>query len=245
VDGEMKSSAAIEADSADIEQVLAHERLSGVAALGWCNGCSVAIDLAVRGKHRVDGVVLLCPTLWTDAAGAPASPYQAEMRTIFEAIARRPEIAATCATMFREEAAKKRELAATNRVVPPKELFGLPDACLAASLAAPTSAAAELVHYSRRMVSDTAFQALSMLAEVASPVLVITGTHDHIVSDTNARRILGRVASVAGFASVTGAGHYIQDLQYPYFRWLLECFVRDGVLPQSTARVRIQALRAD
>jgi pimeloyl-ACP methyl ester carboxylesterase len=241
VRGEMRNSCALEVDSADIEQVLALERLTGVAVIGWCNGCSVAVDLAARVKERIDAVVLLCPTLWSHADGTPVSPYQAEMRTVFEAVARRPEIAATCATMFREEAAKKVDVASSSEAVSPTDLLCLPAAGLINSLAAPTSNPDELVHYARRMVSDAAFQVGSKLAGVASPVLVITGTHDHIVNDTYTRKTLSRVPSISGFATVTGAGHYIQDLQYSYFRWLLESFVPEGALPQSTARIRISS----
>ena len=38
---------------------------------------------------------------------------------------------------------------------------------------------------------------------------------------------------------MSGAGHYIHDLQYPYFRWILGEWLAVHSAPTSTARVRV------
>jgi hypothetical protein len=44
-------------------------------------------------------------------------------------------------------------------------------------------------------------------------------------------------------AIVTGAGHYAQDLQYPYFLWALENFTTSFDLPLNSLRVEVSGCR--
>jgi hypothetical protein len=39
-----------------------------------------------------------------------------------------------------------------------------------------------------------------------------------------------------------GSGHYIHDLQYHYFRWLLNEFLEKQQSPRRTARVWVEEL---
>jgi hypothetical protein len=98
-----------------------------------------------------------------------------------------------------------------------------------------------LVHYSRRVMFDAAYPAGSKLASLAVRVMVVTGAHDHIASDSVTQKAISAITPVAAFANVTGAGHYIADLQYPYLRWLLESFLQHRVVPLSIARARTLA----
>jgi hypothetical protein len=44
-------------------------------------------------------------------------------------------------------------------------------------------------------------------------------------------------------ATLTGAGHYVQDLQYPYFLWALESFTTSFELPLNSLRVEVSGSR--
>jgi hypothetical protein len=42
-------------------------------------------------------------------------------------------------------------------------------------------------------------------------------------------------------ATMTGAGHYAQDLQYPYFLWALQSFMTSFELPLNSLRVEVSS----
>jgi pimeloyl-ACP methyl ester carboxylesterase len=235
----MRADSSLESDVSDIIAVLEAERLSDVHVLGWCNGCGIAIELANRASARIASLVLLSPTLWQ--SGGQENAYQLGMYRIYAAVLQRPEIAPTCAAMFLEETRQGAASSSLTGDIEPNALLALPDERLAECLAAPSTASGALVRYSRRMMSDAAYPALDKLSAVSARVLVITGSHDHIVNAASTGRVLGNVASVMGHVTITGAGHYIQDTQYVYLRWLLEAFLVRSEIPASTARARSQA----
>jgi hypothetical protein len=96
-----------------------------------------------------------------------------------------------------------------------------------------------LVHYVQRTYLDETISSEAPVALPGEPIVLIQGSHDSIVDNVQTREWLE--ARAPGFTAyeVSGAGHYIHDLQYPYLVHLLRrtlvARLPDGDLP---ARIR-------
>jgi pimeloyl-ACP methyl ester carboxylesterase len=98
----------------------------------------------------------------------------------------------------------------------------------------------DLLNYGRRITADIGYPMDQALASLRMPVLLITGQYDNVISNAFAGAALA--AYVPGFThiNVKGAGHYIHDLQYPYFLWLLESFTAELKPPAPAARIEVK-----
>ena len=95
-----------------------------------------------------------------------------------------------------------------------------------------------MIKYGRRAHSDPSYPINEALRRLEQPTLLITGDHDDIVN--NQLTIAALEKSGRSFVTrASGAGHYIHDLQYPYFRWILGEWLAVHSAPTSTARVRV------
>ena len=82
-------------------------------------------------------------------------------------------------------------------------------------------------------------QALERLGQSSIPVLLATGSHDSMVNNRAALTALRSCGVPVIHAEISGAGHYSQDLQYPYFLWILRNFTEKRGLPCSVLRVTV------
>jgi pimeloyl-ACP methyl ester carboxylesterase len=79
------------------------------------------------------------------------------------------------------------------------------------------------------------------LGRLNTRTLVIMGSDDNIVSNALVRLAMNQLCqSVIMNVVLEGGGHYIQDLQYHYFRWLLTEFLQKRRSPTRTARVSVE-----
>jgi hypothetical protein len=73
--------------------------------------------------------------------------------------------------------------------------------------------------------------------------MVIMGSDDNIVSnDLFSSAIKQMCRNCMPKVVLQGSGHYIHDLQYHYFRWLLNEFLEKQQSPRQTARVWVEEL---
>ena len=102
-----------------------------------------------------------------------------------------------------------------------RQLFGLPRKAFATAITEPMATPASLVHYARRTYLDEAISGTVGEPLPGDRVVLIQGSHDTVVDNAETRRWLA--ARAPGFTcwEVSGAGHYVHDLQYPYLVHLL------------------------
>jgi hypothetical protein len=74
--------------------------------------------------------------------------------------------------------------------------------------------------------------------------MVIMGADDNIVSNELVASAMKQLCSDNPVSKVvlSGSGHYIQDLQYHYLRWLLTEFLEKRQSPSRTARISVEML---
>lgn len=101
-------------------------------------------------------------------------------------------------------------------------LFGLPDRVRASDLTAPMSSVEQLCLYAARTASDEAISSQALHLPAALEVHLICGDCDAVVSNAHTQAYLRTVVPTLQVHTVSGAGHYVHDLQYPYFRWLID-----------------------
>jgi pimeloyl-ACP methyl ester carboxylesterase len=230
-------------DARDIGDAIDHADIEQLDVLAWCNGAKAAIALT-EFCTKIRSLTLLSPSLLGIHGVEPRlSPFEDNMLRIFAAVTAKPPLAdMLVGTLklqgrqpdwdeFRDDPSAR---AAT--------LFRLPARDNAEALLAPMSRGDYLINYGKRVATDSRYPIHQGLQKLQMPMLVITGDQDNMVENAFTRAALQQWSHGGIHASVKGASHYIQDLQYVYFRALLEQFHGFGGAPKSLARVQIESL---
>ncbi len=243
IHGGLERHAELEEHALDIADVIERERLERIDVLAWCNGARVAFALADY-CDKVHSLTLVSPALMGIEAIAPKySLFEDGMLKIFATIAERPSLANLLAGSVRQQ---NRKPDWTEYVNDPVErstlLLRLPAEKHAAELIAPLTRGDYLINFSRRVSADSAYPIHESIARAQIPILLVTGSHDAIVENSFACTALHRWAKGVVHADVEGAGHYINDLQYVYFRAILRQFFDFERIPSSCARVKVGPL---
>ena len=243
-DGGMRSTERLDAHADDIAEVLEDPELrEPLDVVSWCNGGRIGAQLGAKHPGHVKSMVFVSTT-WRGIANVPAAPcaFEDSLEQIFVAIRKNPKLAVTLAGMVRKFVkAPDWDSLANDDVARARELCRMPAIENSTALLAPMQTPDRLINYSLRTAADEAFPiagALGSLASAGIPVLLITGEHDNVISNSLALDALRASCGRVTHACVSGAGHYVHDLQYRYFRWLLESFLATGSNFRACARVQ-------
>jgi pimeloyl-ACP methyl ester carboxylesterase len=133
---------------------------------------------------------------------------------------------------------------ALSTAAPParaKALFALPAKAFACAMMAPLADPESLVNTAHRVASDERYPMDDALAKLRVRTMVVLGSDDIVVSNQlTGAAVETMCRNPIVTVMLSGSGHYIQHLQYPYFRWLLQEFLGDERCPPPTARVCVQ-----
>ncbi len=232
IDGGMRSDPGLHADVDRIERVLDAEGLDRFAVLGWCSGGRTAVELAARHGDKVETLVLLSTTFRGEGTDdARLTQFEEDIGAVLGSIQRNPTSADFLSTML------MKSQGAAPAPVEDGLLFRLPHRDHVAALAAPFVSGDVLRLYTARLASDRTHDIGEALARAKAPLHAITGAHDHILNNATTLALLRKHATSVSATEVSGAGHYAHDLQYPYFRMLLDDALT-GRSPSPAARVR-------
>jgi pimeloyl-ACP methyl ester carboxylesterase len=228
----------LDTECEDLGAILDAEEVGQVDLLAWCNGATLATALAIKLPGRISSVVLLTPMFkGVDGIAPDPSPFERDLQPILDTVRNRSDLAPFLAETIAQQAQLPdwtRLLDPSNRV---QVLLGMPPADLAKQLLTPMSDGESLINVSQRVATDEAYPLQVGLSELCIPVFLIMGSHDRVINNAYASAVLRMTRGPVLEASVNAGGHYIQDLQYPYFRLLLTEFL-GKVRPLSTmARV--------
>lgn len=220
----------LSADTARIREVLDAEGVERLDVIGWCSGGRVAAHLAAELPDRVQRLILASASL-RGCAGSDvkANQFEEDIAGIFDSVNRSPSSASFLSDLL---------MNSTKLAQPPLEdamLFRLASKEQTGALVAPLATGEALKHYARRISEDKTRATEEALAAVTAPILAIAGRHDHVVSNDHTWGVLNAHARDLTSAVISGAGHYAYDLQYPYFRALLDAFTHGR--PFTAARV--------
>jgi pimeloyl-ACP methyl ester carboxylesterase len=217
IEGGMRAAGGLDAEVSRIQAVLAAEDAHRVVVIGWCSGGRVAVELAAREAERVSDLVLIGATFRGAMADEPPrTQFEEDVLGMFNGVRSNPAAANFLSKMLVQSqgiAPAAAEAAA---------LFRLPAREDAAALTAPFSSGERLLAYSARIASDRGHDTIGAIGRVAAPILMIGGSHDHVVSNAATWAVLKDHARSPRAIEIFGAGHYIHDLQHPYLRMLLE-----------------------
>lgn len=205
-------------------------RAAGIGAfdvIAWCNGGRIAIELAALAKDRIGKLIFLSPTFRgaDDAPGEP-SEYENKLEQVFSVVRRNPKAAGYVAGMLAQLTAAPdwaglpADEAGSDRRA--RLFFGLPARDRVAGLLAPMTGADNLCNYAARTSADEALSRAPATLPADADVHLICGDSDAVVSNAHTEAYLRRCTRALGLHVVTGAGHYVHDLQYPYFRWIID-----------------------
>jgi pimeloyl-ACP methyl ester carboxylesterase len=230
-------------DVGDLQSVLEVEDFGTFDVIAWCNGSRVGIELARRMPERVASLMLVAPTFHGAIDGAEfPSPFEDSIPLVYEMLVQDPSRGSTLLNHL-------------THVMPSEELAGLkddsqkranttlslPPQVLARDLGMPFATVKSLRHCVERCARDEQYDVRGALAEVRCPLMLLTGTHDTVINTDAARVVLAQSGCKALSVKVLGAGHHLQWLPYPYFRYVLECLLA-RVSPVETARLQIECL---
>jgi pimeloyl-ACP methyl ester carboxylesterase len=235
----------ISTESSDLSSILEAESFQDVAVLAWCNGAAVAIDLVNRSPRPVVALVLLGPMLKGIRAVSPnPSSFERDLQPLLDIVTNEMSLA----PLLAQAIAKQSIVPDWNRwldapIKRAQALFALPAKDNACGITAPLTEARSFINIARRMKSDESYPMDQALARLKARTMVILGSDDNIVSN---ELTLAAMKKMCGNSivhiSLSGSGHYIQDLQYHYFNWLLTEFLDKQRPPSITARILVEQL---
>lgn len=242
--GGMQSDVDLSQHAIDISEVLSCESIDQIDVLAWCNAGRVAIELARKCAGQIRSLVLLSTTLRGIKGVDPRpSPFEDNFEQIFSTIAKNRALAGPLIKMLsRLSKPPVWDTLTEDPAARAAALFRLPARDHTATLQVPMSRPEFLINYGSRTTSDESYPLHEVLSKINVPLFLITGDHDNVVSNAFTCAALSTWANAVIHASISGAGHYVQDLQYPYFCWLLKSFLYEEAVPSSTARVIVQQI---
>ncbi|MBP2314303.1 alpha/beta fold hydrolase [Azospirillum soli] len=243
--GGMESDVGLTTHAEDLAAVIAATGFPRVDVLAWCNGGRIAIDLARRWPERVGTLVLLATTLrGIDGVAPRPSPFEGNLQKAFEKVIARPDFAAPMARLLGQLFAPPDwDAVAADPEARARTLFARAAADLVKALGAPMASGEALLNYAARTARDEGYPLREALEALAHPVLVVTGDSDSIISNELTREAAA-YARNARAVEVTGAGHYIQNLQYRYMVHAMRSFVNLENRQSERAARRVRYLKA-
>jgi pimeloyl-ACP methyl ester carboxylesterase len=216
--------------------------------LGWCNGARVAIELARNYPEIASALVLVAPTLRRLIVGIESAlcPFELGLYPVLDALRQKPELADTLVKAIASQGRPPDwKTFAGDAVRRARALFRMPAKEQTAGLFAPLASGDSLAVLARQILVDEAYPVDDRLHDVEAPIMVIAGEYDHMVSNSFTSEMVRRSRKSLVTATISGAGHYIHDLQYSYFRLLLDKFVREKRIPDPSMRVAVTLKRGD
>jgi pimeloyl-ACP methyl ester carboxylesterase len=241
--GGMRGCQDLVADGVDIVAALDRERIAQADILAWCNGARTAIALANRYSGRFRSLTLLSPALrGLEGITRQPSAFESTMSDMFDMVAEKPKLASYFAENFeRQPLAVDWETVGTDVCHRGSVLFGLASREYSRTLLAPFLQADSLANLGRRLILDQRYPTHQALSQLTIPIFLVTGDNDTVVNCAFASAALAKWAPRTIHAKVSAAGHYIHDLQYPYFIAAMSDFVI-GRRPAASARVEVAPL---
>lgn len=239
--GGLRGNTHLRTDAEDIAAVLEGEQIDSVDVIAWSNGARVAIELAFSWATLVRSLILLGPTLCGIEGITPIySEFEEQITRIFAAVGKNP-VAANFFSRALTESIRVRnwDSCGADPDRRARMLLSLPAREHAPMLIAPLANGDLLFNFMERFAADLRHQIRDRLSSLKLPLLVVTGDHDHIVSNSFTHAVLSRFVPHFIHVNVKGAGHCTQDLQYRYFRSLIKCFTNGDWPAISTARIEV------
>jgi len=229
----------LEQEASDLISIIDAEAIDAVHILAWCNGARLAVEAAGQLGRRAASLTLIAP-MFKGIADLPPSPtpYLRDLQAILDAVAQAPKAAAIFAARIAETArpmdwSKVSPADARQR----EEIFRLPSRRHLEQLIKPLMSAESLVNVAQRVASDERHPTLDRLSRLKTPVMVILGSHDGIVSNQTTIDALRKAQCPSATLLLRGAGHDLHDLQYRYLRFAFSHFLDKRRGPRPMARL--------
>jgi pimeloyl-ACP methyl ester carboxylesterase len=243
--GGLQQHVSVETDSADLASILDAELLERTDILAWCNGARVAIDLENRRSLQMSSIVLLSPMLKGIRGVIPSpSNFERDLQPLLDAVCKEPSLA----PFFSKEILKQPTSPDWGRwanapASRAQTLFALPAKEHADAMMAMLTDPQSFINIARRVASDESYPMDQALGKLQTRTMLILGADDSIVSNQLVSTAMKQLCrnSISKVA-LSGSGHYIHDLQYHYFRWLLTEFLENLQSPPGTARIAVETL---
>ena len=243
--GGLRQDLDIKTESDDLASILDAELIEQIDILAWCNGARIAIDLANRRTQQTASMVLLGPMLkGIRRVSASPSSFERDLQPLLDAVSKDSSLAPFLSTTISKQAVSPNWARWVNApAARAQALFALPAKDHACAMIAPLIESQSFINIARRVASDESYAMDDALEKLTPRTMVIMGSDDNIVSNELVSAAMKQMCRNSILKVVLGAsGHYIQDLQYHYFRWLLTEFLERRQPPQRTARTWVEKL---
>lgn len=242
--GGLQEDVDVQTESADLALILDSELASQVDVIAWCNGAKVALELVSARSHQISSMVLIGPMLKGVRGVAPApSAFELNLQPLLNAVMKRPALAPVYSKAISQTTIPDWSRLRDDPVSRAQALFVLPARDHACDMIAPLTDPVSFVNIARRVASDETYPTAEALRNLKTRSMVILGSDDNVVSNALIMAALKHLCDTMVLSVIVqSSGHYVHDLQYHYFRWLLTEFLQNHKRPSASARVFVEEI---
>lgn len=229
-------------DAADIKSALRELEVGELDVLGWCDGARVALEVARSLPEQVGSLMLLAPTFRGTVDGKTyPTPFEDNLFALSAMLGKDSEYDSYLLRSASQPSPVNLDDLKDNPQKRANAVLRLPPLVHIKKILMPLSTVEHFHNYVYRMTRDNVYDARAAVAEIRCPILLVTGTHDAAVNTQAARDVLMQSGRDVVSVTVSGAGHHIHLLQYPYLSYALRRFLTGG-RPDNLARLSVERL---
>lgn len=224
IDGGMTATMSALEVAPHLRELLSGLDLPDIDVLAWCNGGRIAVELLRIAPDLLGRVVLLSPTFRGGATpSGRTSEFEDHLDSMFVLAGAGPARAGrVSAVLRRPQPDPDWQALADQPEQRAARLLGMPRREIQDDIKVPMANADSLLHYIARTRLDESVSAQVPSDLPGDRITLVCGSHDTVVDNVHTVEWLEAHAPGFTHLRMSGAGHYIQDLQYRYLLHVLD-----------------------
>jgi thioester reductase-like protein/pimeloyl-ACP methyl ester carboxylesterase len=217
----------------DARAIIDKEKLESFHTIGWCTGPKLSIELATIYKEQLKSLIFLTPAFKGVSQFKGDTQYEKNMQPLCSLVDRRPEAASSLMQSMSAYFADKSEdlddfdVTEMDAHEGIKNVLGLVDRNLRPLLMAPFVSEKSIVNYSRQLLQFWSHDISQYINKIEQPILLLTGSHDHIASPDLAVAVTKQFKTSIGY-EISGGSHYIHKEHEKLVSDMITGFIEEG-----------------
>jgi len=217
----------------DIKTMLRQEEVDACEFVGWCTGPKLILQFQAKYPEYVSSMTFLNPTFKSIPGKQNLeSPFEANLDPLLRMVDNMPRLAKPLSSSLQSSLLAQKAHVSSVAVHDPRarkqttEMLSSVHASLKSLVVEPFATEQSVVNYAKQLVTFWAGDVLSLLENIAVPVVFIGGECDGIASPQLAK-IVFQLIPEAKYLEIKGGSHYLQYEDYELITDIINRFLKE------------------